>query len=57
MSTSALLTTVEEVRHKWGWLLVLGIAMVILGIVALGMIPVTTVARAIVFGWLLNIAS
>jgi len=53
MSTSALLTTVEEVRHKWGWLLVLGIAMVILGIVALGMIPVTTVASAIVFGWLL----
>ena len=56
MSTSVLLTTVEEIRHKWGWLLVLGIAMVALGIIALGMIPVATVASAIVFGWLLVVS-
>jgi uncharacterized membrane protein HdeD (DUF308 family) len=56
MSTPVLLTSVEEIRHKWGWLLVLGIAMVALGIIALGMIPVATVASAIVFGWLLVVS-
>lgn len=56
MPAPVLLTAVEEVRHKWGWLLVLGIAMVILGVIALGMIPVATVASAIVFGWLLVIS-
>jgi uncharacterized membrane protein HdeD (DUF308 family) len=56
MSTSVLLRSVEEVRHQWRWLLVLGIALVTLGIIALGMIPVATVASAIVFGWLLVVS-
>lgn len=53
MATPTLLSTVEEFRHQWGWLLALGISMIILGVIALAVIPIATVASAIVFGWLL----
>lgn len=56
MATSTLLLRVEEFRHKWVWLLVLGISMIVLGLIALAMIPVATIASAIVFGWLLIVS-
>jgi uncharacterized membrane protein HdeD (DUF308 family) len=53
MTGPVLLFGFEELRHKWGWLLVLGILMIVLGIVALAIIPSTSLATAIVLGWLL----
>jgi len=44
---------VEDLRHKWGWFLALGIALIVLGVIALGMIPIATLATVMVFGWLL----
>lgn len=56
METALWLSSVEYLRHKWGWFLTLGILLVLLGIVALLMIPVATVAAVIVLGWLLVIS-
>jgi uncharacterized membrane protein HdeD (DUF308 family) len=55
MTTSALLLEIEEVRHKWGWLLALGIGLIILGIIALVLTPVATYAAVLVLGWLMVI--
>jgi uncharacterized membrane protein HdeD (DUF308 family) len=35
MSTNALVLDIASLRHRWGWLLALGISMVILGTIAL----------------------
>jgi uncharacterized membrane protein HdeD (DUF308 family) len=45
--------TVSAPQHSWGWILALGILMIVLGIVAMFMIPVTTLAAALVLGWLM----
>jgi uncharacterized membrane protein HdeD (DUF308 family) len=39
MVTSPLLHDVENLRHKWGWLLTLGIVMILLGSIALVIMP------------------
>jgi uncharacterized membrane protein HdeD (DUF308 family) len=46
----------EEFRHNWGWFLVLGVALVILGTVALGWSVFVTLASILFFGWLLIFA-
>jgi uncharacterized membrane protein HdeD (DUF308 family) len=43
----------EDVRHKWGWFLALGILLVVLGIVALAYTPAATLACVLVLGWLM----
>jgi uncharacterized membrane protein HdeD (DUF308 family) len=43
----------EQLRHVWGWMLALGILMIVLGVVALFTIPVATLAAVLVLGWLL----
>src|SRR5712671_2126691 len=53
MATTVMVLGVEELRHKWGWFLALGIALIVLGVIALGMIPIATLATVMVFGWLL----
>jgi uncharacterized membrane protein HdeD (DUF308 family) len=53
MVTTPLLFDIENVRHKWGWLLALGVALVILGIIALALLPIATVAAVLVLGWLM----
>src|SRR5581483_4418945 len=53
MVTTALLVDFEILRHKWGWLLALGIVMVVLGTIALFIIPAATVGTVLVLGWLL----
>ena len=45
----------EEIRRGWGWLLALGIALVILGIAALSWSVFTTLVSVVFFGWLLLI--
>jgi uncharacterized membrane protein HdeD (DUF308 family) len=42
-----------ELRKNWGWFLTLGIAMVILGMIALGATVATSIVSALLFGWLL----
>ena len=56
MTASPLLLEVEELRHRWGWMLVLGILMVVLGIVALYMAPAATFGTVILLGWLLIVS-
>lgn len=53
MTTNVLSLTVDEIRHKWGWLLVLGLSMVILGTIALFITPSATIGTVLVLGWLL----
>ncbi|MBD8897357.1 HdeD family acid-resistance protein [Rhodanobacter sp. DHG33] len=45
-----------ELRHNWGWLLALGVLLLMLGIVALVDSVVATVTSALVFGWILLLA-
>lgn len=42
-----------ELSHNWGWFLALGIALVILGMVALGATVATTIVSVIFLGFLL----
>src|ERR1700704_7108887 len=53
MVTSPLLFELEEVRQRWGWLLFLGIVMVVLGTIALFIMPAATIGTVLVLGWLL----
>lgn len=50
------LAGLENLRKSWGWVLALGIALIVLGTVALGAAVFTTVASVMFFGWLLIIA-
>lgn len=43
----------EQIRHRWGWFLVLGIILIALGMFALIYIPVATLVSALAVGWLL----
>src|SRR5258707_3526539 len=56
MVTSPLLFELEEVRQRWGWLLFLGIVMVVLGTIALFIMPAATIGTALVLGWLLVVS-
>lgn len=56
MITTPLLLELESLRHKWGWLLTLGIFMIVLGIVALIIMPAATIGMVLVLGWLLVIS-
>lgn len=53
MVTPSLLTDLEHLRGKWGWFLAFGIALIILGTVALTFIPAATLGSVIVLGWLM----
>jgi uncharacterized membrane protein HdeD (DUF308 family) len=56
MATDALVLEFDGLRHKWGWLLVLGISMVILGTIALFITPAATLGTVLVLGWLLVVS-
>jgi len=43
----------EEVRKSWGWFLVLGILLVILGVVCIGTAQTATTVSIFVLGWIL----
>jgi uncharacterized membrane protein HdeD (DUF308 family) len=45
----------EAVQHHWGWYLALGIALIILGIIAIGVPQWVTLATAMFIGWVLII--
>jgi uncharacterized membrane protein HdeD (DUF308 family) len=56
MSASPVLIEFDHLRHKWGWLLTLGIVMLILGTIAFFITPAATIGTVIVLGWLLIIS-
>ena len=47
----------REIIQYWGWFLVFGIALLLLGIAAIVRSVAATVATMLFFGWLLIIAS
>ena len=46
-----------DLRKNWGWMLALGILMVILGIVGLGMSTMLTIVSVLYFGFLMLFGS
>jgi uncharacterized membrane protein HdeD (DUF308 family) len=56
MVSAAISLELAYLRREWGWLLALGIGMVILGTVALFIMPAATIATVLVLGWLLVIS-
>lgn len=56
MASSLMFFETDNLRPKWGWLLVLGIIMVVLGTVALFMMPAATLGAVLVLSWLLVIS-
>jgi len=53
MASSVFDTGLHELRSNWGWHLAMGIALVLLGIIALINSVAVTVVSMMVFGWLL----
>ncbi|HKJ87848.1 MAG TPA: HdeD family acid-resistance protein, partial [Gammaproteobacteria bacterium] len=47
------LTGQRDLRNNWGGFLALGIALIVVGGIAVGMATATTVVSMLVFGWLL----
>jgi uncharacterized membrane protein HdeD (DUF308 family) len=45
----------SELRRNWGWFLILGIILIVLGTIALGSSLVMTIASVFFFGWILII--
>jgi len=56
MATSPLSLEFDKFQHRWGWYLALGIALVILGVIAFFLAPAGTLASVPVLGWLLVIS-
>jgi uncharacterized membrane protein HdeD (DUF308 family) len=56
MNDNPLHIGIEEVRRNWGWFLVLGILLILLGVIALCTSLLATLATVLVFGWLLTIS-
>lgn len=53
MVTPVPLSEIDYLHHSWGWLLALGIVLIVLGIIALAFIPAATLASVLVLGWLM----
>ena len=53
MLTTPLMMELEELQRRWGWLLALGILLIILGTTALVLVPAATLATVLVLGWLM----
>ncbi|MEX2112462.1 MAG: HdeD family acid-resistance protein [Pirellulales bacterium] len=53
MATGFAMVGIDGLRRNWGWALALGIALIALGMIALGAAVFTTVASVVMFGWLL----
>ena len=56
MEQAMQLTGAGELKRSWGWYLALGIALIVLGMIALGSALVMTIASVFFFGWILIVA-
>jgi len=55
-ANNPLVAGIEEIRSSWGWFLVLGIALAILGVACIAYDVSATYATVLVFGWILLIS-
>jgi uncharacterized membrane protein HdeD (DUF308 family) len=55
MAATALFGELDRVRRNWGWFLALGIALIVLGIIALWVSFLATIISVLVLGWILII--
>jgi uncharacterized membrane protein HdeD (DUF308 family) len=46
-----LATGIEKIRNSWGWFLVLGIALAVLGVCCIAFDVTATFGSVLVFGW------
>ena len=53
MTTPQFPVSINDLGHKWGWFLVLGILLILLGIAALVFTPAATLASVLILGWLM----
>jgi len=53
MEQAIQLTGAGELRQSWGWYLVLGIVLIVLGMIAIGSAFLMTIASVFFFGWIL----
>ena len=53
MEQAIQLTGSNELRRSWGWYLVFGIVLIVLGTIALGSALLMTIASVFFFGWIL----
>jgi uncharacterized membrane protein HdeD (DUF308 family) len=56
MSARELLGAFGNLHREWGWLLVLGINMVVLAIVAFMITPAATISTVLILGWVLVVS-
>ena len=56
MPSPLMLSGLDRVRSKWGWFVALGIALVLVGMIAIGSSVLTTIVTMVIFGWLLIFA-
>jgi uncharacterized membrane protein HdeD (DUF308 family) len=56
MITTPLFLDFENLRHKWGWFLLLGMVMLVLGTVAFIITPAATIGTVMVLGWLIVVS-
>jgi uncharacterized membrane protein HdeD (DUF308 family) len=55
MIMRAMMAEVEEVRRNWGWFLVLGIGLIVIGTAAIVAAEIATLASVLLFGWMVLI--
>lgn len=53
MTATLVIADGDSLRHKWGWFLALGIVLILLGTIALVIMPAATLATVLVLGWLM----
>ncbi len=53
MTATLLAFDLENLHHKWRWFLALGIVLIVLGIIALSVMPAATLATVLILGWLM----
>jgi uncharacterized membrane protein HdeD (DUF308 family) len=53
MATPRFPVSIEDLGQKWGWFLVLGILLILLGIASLIYTPAATLASVLILGWLM----
>jgi uncharacterized membrane protein HdeD (DUF308 family) len=56
MATLSSISDFSRVHQKWIWLLLLGIAFIVLGLVSFVFTPAATLASVVVFGWIVIIS-
>jgi len=55
-ASNSFMAGIDEVGKSWGWLLTLGILLMVLGIVCLGTARTATTVSILTFGWILVIS-